>query len=48
MKNQKTKEERTSAIRLTEQAHRKLSAYKALNGCKTLSVAIEKLLKDNK
>ena len=41
-KNQKPK--KTVMTRIDEQIHRKLSAYKALYGCKTLSQAINKLL----
>ena len=41
-KNQKPK--KTVMTRIDEQTHRKLSAYKALYGCKTLSQAINKLL----
>ena len=41
-KNQKPK--RTVMTRIDEQTHRKLSAYKALYGCKTLSQAINKLM----
>ena len=44
----KTKEERTSQIRVTEQAHRKLRTYKAAYGCHSLSEAIEKLLDGKK
>ena len=39
---------KTVMIRIDEQTHRKLSAYKALYGCKTLSQAIDKLMEGNK
>ena len=35
---------KTVMTRIDEQTHRKLSAYKALYGCKTLSQAIDKLM----
>ena len=35
---------KTVMTRIEEQTHRKLSAHKALYGCKTLSQAINKLL----
>ena len=41
-KNQKPK--KMAMIRIDEQTHRKLSAHKALYGCKTLSQAIDKLM----
>ena len=41
-KNQKPK--KTVMTRIDEQTHRKLSAHKALYGCKTLSQAIDKLM----
>ena len=41
-KNQKPK--RTVMTRIDEQTHRKLSAHKALYGCKTISQAIDKLM----
>ena len=45
MGNKKTKTPvKTVMTRIEEQTHRKLSAYKALYGCKTLSQAINKLL----
>ena len=45
MGNKKTKTPvKTVMTRIDEQTHRKLSAYKALYGCKTLSQAINKLL----
>ena len=49
MKNKKTKTPaKTVMTRIEEQTHRKLSAYKALYGCKTLSQAIDKLIEGNK
>ena len=35
---------KTVMTRIDEQTHRKLSAHKALYGCKTLSQAINKLM----
>ena len=49
MPKTKTKTPRKTAMtRIEEQTHRKLSAYKALYGCKTLSQAIDKLMEGNK
>ena len=39
---------KTVMTRIDGQTHRKLSAYKALYGCKTLSQAIDKLMEGNK
>ena len=39
---------KTVMTRIDEQTHRKLLAYKALYGCKTLSQAINKLLEGKK
>ena len=39
---------KTVMTRIDEQTHRKLSAYKALYGCKTLSQAIDKLIEGKK
>ena len=47
-KNQKPKESRTRQMRITDQAHRKLAVFKAVNGCGSLSEAIEKLLEGKK
>ena len=41
-KNQKPK--KTVMTRIDEQTYRKLLAYKALYGCKTISQAIDKLM----
>ena len=39
---------KTVMTRIDEQTHRKLSAHKALYGCKTLSQAIDKLMEGKK
>ena len=45
MGNKKTKTPvKTVMTRIDEQTYRKLLAYKALYGCKTLSQAIDKLM----
>ena len=49
MGNKKTKTPvKTVMTRIDEQTHRKLSAHKALYGCKTLSQAIDKLMEGKK